>query len=472
MKETRILLLLVYFFVYLGGNHAYEDYFRKFQRKFEEKCSKYSFVQTYQRIMKELPDKYLIFVFHEDNVSNGGLGDRFAGLITAMAYAIRFNRMLLIKGDSGFDKSFKPFHFANESDEHYSWNNWGWSNWKDSYLQEKEDFLCVNPNRYSSNRCGFDIDYPNVKVMKMYSNRVYLCRWTAVESLGLQEEIKKSLNITLQTNLYDIAGCLFRLAMFPTKTLWKTLISSRENQFITKAQQLDHLHPAHISRANALQIGIHFRCGDSSFDAKDDQPANPQCLEIPGIEWKGTSFSDDFSLESPIHLAKCAQKKIDEFLSSSASSSSSSSSAKPLQPIVFIASDNRRSSKQMMEHISPDVPIFVPSSATCNVDLKRTNDCTLSTLAEWFLLSFSDMIITQQLHHYNPKSPYFDTNLMSYLQAPYPEELGPISAFSRFALIYGLNSEHLYHANCLSANTTTVGHYTHGNWMCFTKIFY
>ena len=40
---------------------------------------------------------------------NGGLGDRLGGLITAMAFALRTNRIFLIHGDKSFEESFRPY---------------------------------------------------------------------------------------------------------------------------------------------------------------------------------------------------------------------------------------------------------------------------------------------------------------------------------------------------------------------------
>jgi hypothetical protein len=41
---------------------------------------------------------YLVhFVFHEHGLRNGGFGDRLAGLVTATAIALRFNRTLVIE---------------------------------------------------------------------------------------------------------------------------------------------------------------------------------------------------------------------------------------------------------------------------------------------------------------------------------------------------------------------------------------
>ena len=58
-------------------------------------------------------DEYMIYVFNEKNKGgNGGLGDRLGGLITAMAFALRTNRIFLIHGDKSFEESFRPYASA------------------------------------------------------------------------------------------------------------------------------------------------------------------------------------------------------------------------------------------------------------------------------------------------------------------------------------------------------------------------
>lgn len=99
----------------------------KFEKQFINKCQKYPFVQKFQEMLRRPFSNYLIFVYHEPGQSsNGGLGDRLAGMITALAFAIRSNRTFLIVGDESFEKSFRPYYDNSLSfgRSEPSWANW------------------------------------------------------------------------------------------------------------------------------------------------------------------------------------------------------------------------------------------------------------------------------------------------------------------------------------------------------------
>eukprot|EP00600_Ochromonadales_sp_CCMP1393_P002578 CAMPEP_0174985128 /NCGR_PEP_ID=MMETSP0004_2-20121128/18157_1 /TAXON_ID=420556 /ORGANISM="Ochromonas sp., Strain CCMP1393" /LENGTH=70 /DNA_ID=CAMNT_0016237717 /DNA_START=17 /DNA_END=225 /DNA_ORIENTATION=- len=62
------------------------------------------------------------------------------------------------------------------------------------------------------------------------------------------------------------------------------------------------------------QVGFHFRCGDSSFSTGSTSSShhhhqhkapNPECYYDPAVPWKGTSFADDRSIDSPVDEATC-----------------------------------------------------------------------------------------------------------------------------------------------------------------------
>jgi hypothetical protein len=481
-----LILWAVCFIVHISGE--YEHLLTKYQSKFDKVCAKYSFIQRYNELMKEKPDRYIIYVFHDNHASTSGLGDRIAGMITAMAYSLRFRRIFLIQGDAAFEKSFKPYFYANESDDHYAWHSWDWSGWKKEFADEVSSQYCINP-RPGRTVCALDHD-SDVRVLKYYSNRSYLCRWLTKSSLNLQEDLLNSLNITLTTNLFEVAGCFLRLAMYPTKSMWKTILSLQKvslvnrKHFETTATTNSSISSSVVPNSaassssshlvsSALQVGVHFRCGDSSFSSSSAiaHTPNPRCVYSPDHKWEGTLFLDEISMESPLDLARCAQKKANEYsLSSPSSSIELTLNSSPIS--VLIASDNRDTSKQIIHHLSHNLTLFHPPSS-CHIDFQKSHaDCSLSTLSQWFLLSLSDMIITQSALKYDMNTLYTDNEEMKYLQDPYPKQIAPISAFSRYALIYGLSSDHLYYGNCTDVNVTTIGHSTHGNWVCTTKIFF
>ena len=114
----------------------------KFETLFEQTCGAYPFVQRFSDIMNRplnpATDQYVVYSYSEKGLGgNGGLGDRLGGLITAVAYAIRTDRRLLISGDKALEDAFRPYVRSKEGetmngkdvDEKYSWGNWDWAGW-------------------------------------------------------------------------------------------------------------------------------------------------------------------------------------------------------------------------------------------------------------------------------------------------------------------------------------------------------
>eukprot|EP01038_Epipyxis_sp_PR26KG_P009806 gene9806-13196_t len=436
---------------------------QRFHNKFHKQCTKYPFIQNYYSSIDHPRDKYLIFVFHEPGQpSNGGLGDRLAGMITALAYAIRTNRTFLIVGDEAFEDSFRPYHpYRND----LSWSSWDWALWRREFSVDMVKLHCVNP-RPSAKHCALDDvnKYQSFKVIKYYGNRSYLCRWFIKSSLGLHAELMNTLvgtnsssdhnnNINIynmQVNLYEIAGCLLRLAISPTDLLWKSLDQSLAPQSSSLPTTTTH------------QIGIHFRCGDSSFsnDIHRSSIPNPECYESTNITWKGTSFQDDHAMDSPKDEGIC----INHTIYNSISNRNNNKNVDSI--VVYVASDNMDSSQQILDTFHWNHSIRAPKG--CHVDLNKTKLCTLSTSVHWFMLSLSDYIIMQAL--IKPKDYEDSSEIIGLLPS---EELAPISAFSRYAAIYSLSSDVIrYGKSCTTVNQSLLALQTHGNWICDPKRFY
>jgi hypothetical protein len=92
---------------------------QNFERKFDEVCGAYPFVERWlelqRRPLDSIRDRYVVYSYSEKGLgSNGGLGDRLGGLISAIAYALRSDRRLLISGDKAFEDSFRPYVRASE----------------------------------------------------------------------------------------------------------------------------------------------------------------------------------------------------------------------------------------------------------------------------------------------------------------------------------------------------------------------
>jgi hypothetical protein len=432
------------------------------RKRFEEKlevCKRYPFYNTYLNSITKPSGRYIIYVFHDQALgSQGGLGDRLGGMVSAMAYAMRTNRTLLIHADKSFEDAFQPYH--PNKDTQLSWSNWDWSGLSKSTYhrndREVQNFVrCVNP-RAGHTQCALDYDSAH-NVVKYRSNRAYLCRWSVRPDLVPAEHLLRTLGVMSDSDLFQIGGCMLRLAMSPTEKLWDAIDESLHHDAeLTGRKEIQNF-------ATAAQIGIHFRCGDSSFQLSPDKPINPECVYNPSVPWKGTNFYDDHSMDSPVDSAKCA-RKLAEGLASKLSSANSDNN----RVLMFIASDYPPSSQQINQTVNWPLAITPPQG--CHVDLQSSDKCTLQTSVHWMLLALSDHIVMQSMevgeaHH---KSPYSDTvKEGASLESP------PISAFSRFAALYSLSPNVItFGSHCDPVNQAKLSHQTQGNWVCNPKMFF
>lgn len=271
-----------------------------FQQSFDDSCEKYDFVRRYQDMLEQPPDRYVVFTYQARGLRNGGFGDRMGGLVTAFAHALRFNRTLLIKASNGFQDYFRPYH-SNSNGFQYTWGNtrsWsGYQEWKRQHpeyttsnrLQWLYDLSdCVSNSEegfteaqtYKCAMDGGDVPQP---VIHFSSNRAYLCRWENRTDLPSHREARRALRLTKRDNLFEAAGCMLRLVMWPTDLLWRDMDAVFYQQFQDSFRFIHHqqrlLPPAPSSTDStslsydiprnytllatpAVQIGLHFRCGD------------------------------------------------------------------------------------------------------------------------------------------------------------------------------------------------------------------
>jgi hypothetical protein len=476
----------------------------RFERKFYDTCGKYNFVERYIDSIRHPKDDYLIFVFHEaGQKAHGGLGDRVAGMITALAYALRSNRTFILQGDTSFEDAFRPYfpsyatalqrshppeRFRNgQTSSDLSWRSWEWANWNREFAGNITKFHCINP-KPQEKHCALDYHYgAKYKVLKYYGNRSYLCRWVIKPSLGLRDEVARLLDMKDGADLYETSGCLLRLAMWPTEHLWRALDESLEVQFSESYTTLpSNGVPAVDSQdrtkvtpvVTSQQVGFHFRCGDSSFTAAAGAAPNPECyFDTTGaVPWKGTAFSDDHSMDSPIDEAKCGKQILEASYDAAASGGASVAvqGAVPSKQgdtqrgvLAYIASDNPDSSRQINSTL--DWPFTIKPPQACHMDITKSQHCTLTTSLHWFMLSLSDAIVMQALIK-PPASVYSNGPETAHIK---DDEPAPISAFSRYAAIYSLSKNVIrYGVGCRSANTTALSYQTHGNWVCDPQMFY
>jgi len=164
--------------------------------------------------------------------------------------------------------------------------------------------------------------------------------------------------VASEVDLYEVGGCLLRLALSPSDLLWQALDEALHAQ----------LNPLMFSLSSQSstpptirgQIGFHFRCGDTSFAVQShNRKKNPECWvdtstasNISSVSsWKGTRFTDDTSMDSPIDYANCGYTLLNSSLNlfNSTASSLKSSTERNELTLLYIASDNPDSSQQINE---------------------------------------------------------------------------------------------------------------------------
>lgn len=496
-SHQRLLVILSFFvvvlLVYSGATTStttskvreasFEDQYvriskARFEDKFQAKCLQYKFVHHYFHLLQHPSDKFFISVYEEGKSMGGGLGDRLAGIITGFAYALRTNRTFLLEGGDAFTTYFRPFdlsalhrwnHTSLRGKKYHTipnmtWSDWRWAGWNNTSWNRMKDMKCVNPK---NGVCTLDrADHPDLQdasVLKYRGNRCFLCRWVTLKWMRLVPVLRDTLGFDNSTNLYEVAGCMLRLALYPTPRLWQDVgklaknIQQHEAKVSTTTANASATTSSPKVKMNShmKQIGIHFRCGDVNFKHHKDSFAH-RCTVVPGKPWKGIKFEDDLSHESPIDLAKCA---------ASVSRNHTKGSS-----VVYVASDNNRSAHQILQHQHWH-KILRPHES-CHVDLHHSVSCGLSTLQQWFMLAMSDTIVTQSFITNNASITMDKIGVRMNYQDPFPKEQFPTSAFSRFAGMYGL-SEFRYGQSCgRSINMTTLSHYTHGNWFCDPVLFF
>ena len=390
--------------------------------------------------------RFMVYLFDEGGVDNGGLGDRLAGMISAVAFALRTGRTFLISADKAFEDAFQPYHPNNGG--RYTWGNISWSGWqeKNSHSSNISHLhKCLNPNP-SQTICCLDKDLPG-NIVRYRCNRAYLCRWVVKLKLYASSNLKR-LGINKDTDLYEASGCMLKLVMWPTDRLWKALDKSLESTFSSR------------SSLTSYQVGFHFRCGDKSFlkGTTGVVNRNPECYYDPSVPWKGTKLLGDQAMDSPVDEAVCGNKIL-----------SALTPEIQKNAMAYIASDNADSAQQINTTVNWHFVVLPPKA--CHINHERTLDCTMTTLHHWFMLSLSDKII-MQAQIIIPGSRADD-------QTPEdgrPKQVAPqgsISAFSRYAAIYGLNVDSsLFGLSCSHINGTALSRQTQGNWLCDPKSIY
>jgi hypothetical protein len=450
--------------------HSTDHYVKWLQKLFLErylqKCHKYSWIEKYVNNYYQFK-KYTIFIY-DDNVprpKKGGFGDRLAGMVTAFLWSVRSNRTFLIESTNQKElfHYFQPFpyylyrskkfmknHFeAEESDfasetennhkKHLKWSDWEkYFDFNEGTASNKTYTWCINPKPRQI-ECGFDsnqMKYNDYTVVRIRSNRCYLCRWVENDHFPAQKELLEHFNISKADNLFDLAGCVLRNILWPTGEMWKEL-KKQIVQFQKDNQPPSSLALPSIQASSPLdkhssfqdspssQIGVHFRCGDHNYQSQNaiihsEMTNHFSCVAKPNETWNGTMAVYEFSSASPIDMGNCVN-----YHQTQLSALDNLKTKKTTESNwIYISSDSMDSSHQIYETIGKkDSSRTIISSKGCHLDYNPSHDCIVQTFVSWFLLSMNNRTIVQSYYH-KEKDLYL-----------------PSSSFSRYAMMYSLNSE-------------------------------
>ncbi len=560
---------------------AYSRHIRKkFEQSFHDKCTKYPFVDKWvQSLEGGMNRNYYTFMFQENGLKNGGLGDRLGGLLTAVGTALRTNRTLLIESDNDFHELFRPYHpediKLSSNGSKYSWRKKDWKKWTNVSRKysgndewELDLWYCINCPAWRNKICGLDDGDTsmshNEPYVRLRGNRAFICKWASHPEMGAHKQLLNLVHTrdADTVNWYEVAGCMLRLVMWPTERLWDHVSAELEKQL---KPQLDHIVDKHAwDSSRSVQIAAHFRCGDYSYIEKDRY--NHACihdvsLDVPpgtGGEKAESKRQEQVSRESPYmgsgspdKLGSCVgelvynhtvlkqdlsvyksdgqvakalarRNKADRGKEAQRRASSDSGwfgptvmqhlrslwevfapsspsleeegvveqkttrslrqerrrqqddhenrSGSPMA-LLYITSDNPASAKQIEEYARkgyecdsdssphgsssalngtvlngtvPPVPTILAPKG-CHVEMDPSWDCSLLTVSQWIILSASDYIVTQT------------------------DKTGsPISAYSRYAAVYGLKGDSLRdNRHCgVVQSMYDISRRWNGNWFC------
>ena len=285
-----------------------------------------------------------------------------------------------------------------------------------------------------------DVQQP---IIKLRGNRAYICKWA--KAVGKDKSSYKDLlrlGISETTDLLEVGGCLLRLAMWPTEKLFNAA-----DTFMQKSTEGNFTH----------QIGVHYRCGDIAF-TKSSQIADRACTH----DKNNPSFqneADHMKFGTPIDMGKCARYMIlkDEnkrlknelnFLqdASGVNDSLRVDDENHEKIAVYVSSDNQGSASQINETIGALAHTRVFPHG-CHIQLTNTFECLLETSSYWLVLAMSDHLITQTEEYAKV----------------------PISAYSRYAAMYGLKGNRVLRdsKDCSNVmNRYQQSRTQQGNWFC------
>lgn len=517
-----------------------------FYQDFEQKCARHPFLQRFQQLMTEPRDRFVIFVYHKPGLRNGGFGDRLGGLVTAMAYAVKYNRTLIIQASNGMDDLFKPYHPLDrdkpDAEQAYTWKNWkSWSQYNLTRLTSKygRDLL-----RYSLDDCvsnqegGFSVqhtykcammegDVPH-RIVRLASNRAYLCMWnnpkirnTRGKHYPAYRDTLQAMGLSRTSDLFQLAGCLLRLALWPRDALWdavdaayremtadlvhsppRLLSSSSSSSSSASTSRIKLTTPRrslllktatamastsftrHVPRA--YQVGLHFRCGDyhsyRQLRLHTDGYDRHACVfdvvaDADVVDFAARGKSRNLNAGHPYSIGTCAAYLLSQYQAAWATEAEStrqqidqttSSSRIAIVNMLGEAEDEGLASPPPRRQ-APAIVLFASSdNLSAGQQMKETSG------HEWTLLAPQGCHIDLD----DSTDCYLHTTVYWFLLAlsdrivtqTFGEFNAPASAFSRFAGMYGLRNDWPIHTGryCGEEETSLarLSRFHQGNWFC------
>eukprot|EP01034_Spumella_vulgaris_P025362 gene25362-31812_t len=187
--------------------------------------------------------------------------------------------------------------------------------------------------------------------------------WAVNSLIPANSEVRNAFNITSETNLFETAGCMLRLALAPTDTI-------------------------------IVQLGFHYRCGDHNYKGAHLHPEmanHMQCSVKTGVPWNGTHAVDELSMASPVDSGRCGRDRINAL--TTLATSSSTPQKPPPHVIAYIASDSPESAAQISATLAHPHTVIAPPG--CHIDFDPSAQCSRDTLLHWFALTLSDFSVFQ-----------------------------------------------------------------------------
>ena len=316
MRNSFSILLLfciLYILDYANGISFQE----RFESSFKNSCLKYDFVHRYWKNLEHPSSRFVIFVYHEPNSNTkGGFGDRLAGIVMSAMVAMRTNRTFFIESSNQFDTLFRPyrnpmkhdpnFYYHNPENKFTYMNKTSWTNFNPALANhdatEYDLWMCIATNKRSvDSKCGLDYGDVAQPIIRIRSNRCYLCKWLLSDWIPAYKELQ-ALGLSSNDDFFEVAGCILRLVMSPTEKLWRRMAELFDKELRPSMPAITQLAiPAGVleSQPYDLDQGAD---GDLSALTSAEDPPSSHISDDDDVEPDATSVGAGANSTGQTHL--------------------------------------------------------------------------------------------------------------------------------------------------------------------------